>query len=178
MDTNVIQVKLISSAKDWVSNFIPIIGVLVGGILTFGTGYILYLFNARKEKKKLLREKLEELYVLTCKTTDWAAYEYAEIVCAVAKTKPDSPKVTDPFNGQLMLARLYHPRFFEDVSKIKHLGSELQKSCISLLVESANFNNPTDNSVWVSKITVCLNELQKANDILQAKISNAMKGLV
>jgi hypothetical protein len=178
MDTNVLHVKLISDAKAGINDFIPIIGTFVGGLLTFVGGYFVHRLTVHKEKKKFFREKLEELYVLTCKITDWAGYEYAETICALAKTKPDSPKVTDPFKELVMLARLYHHNLFEDASKVKNLGGELQKHCFSLIVAVANPSNSADNSARLSQITDYMNELQKANDILQKKISEAIKKFI
>lgn len=178
MDTNVLQVKLISDAQSGVSDFIPLINLFAGSFLTLIVGYLLYLFTACKEKKKLLREKLEELYILTCKLNDWAGYEIAETMFVIAKIKPDSPKVASPISELVMLARLYHPHLFEDASKVKLLANELQRHCFSLLAHVANPNNKNDNSARIAKITDYLNKLQKANGIFQNKISDAIKSFI
>jgi hypothetical protein len=110
--------------------------------------------------------------------TDWAGYEYAETICAIAKTKPDSPKVAVPTNELIMLAHFYHPNFFEDASNLKRLAGELQKYCFSLVMDAANPNNRTDNAARIAQIADYLNELQKANDVLQEKISRTIQKFI
>jgi hypothetical protein len=77
-----------------------------------------------------------------------------------------------------MLARLYHRNLFEDASKIKRLGGELQKHYFSLTVDVANTGNETETSSRVAKIRDYVNELQKANEVLQNKISDAIKKFI
>lgn len=178
MDTNILQVKLISDARSGITVFVPILNIIIGGMLTMAGGYLVHFWTTRRDKKKLAREKLENLFVLTCRLKEWAGYEYAETTCAIAKSKPSSPKVADPTNELVMLARLYHPCFSEDAIGIQRHANELQKCCYSMIVDVASHDNQTDNSTRIAKICDCMNELFRASEILQGRIAQAIQKLV
>ena len=77
-----------------------------------------------------------------------------------------------------MLVRLYHPKIIEDVSKVKCLGNDFQKYGFSLIQAAANPKTRNDNQAQIDRMNACLNELQKANEVLQMKIVDAIKDFI
>lgn len=99
-----------------IRDFIPLIATLIGGALAIIGGYVSnYLLQSRSrqaERRKVIHEKLEELYVLTIQVDDWLQHRYRQCISKVALQDVVD---NNPITRLVMLVKLYEPSLSKDV---------------------------------------------------------------
>jgi hypothetical protein len=91
------------------SDFIPLLSVIIGGLLTVLGGIVTNYFtqsSSRKvEKRKVYREQLEQIYESSSQVMKWI--EWHQILDNRSKDEDQAPPC--PIDKVVMIARLYLP---------------------------------------------------------------------
>ena len=113
METNGVQIcYLLTQPKsiETLNLFLPLIGVVVGGLLAIAGGIYLRKLGVKEERRKLLREKLEELCLQLYELDKWVS-DAGRIAVSTAAGKISSikgrPVEDSPIVRIDMLVRFY-----------------------------------------------------------------------
>ena len=115
-----------------IKDFLPLIQVLIGGLLTvvggFTASYFLQSVARKVDKKKLIREKLEQVYILTIQTSEWIKSEMRQTVAPIEKEKTAEKNPVDQIE---MLIILYEPSLKNPMQDLKEKVDYYRRSLFS-----------------------------------------------
>lgn len=99
------------------SSFIPLISVVIGGLLTIIGGFLGNYFTQsiirKSETKKLIREKIEEIYNTAGEIKKWLLFVEEHVAGA---TEPPCP-----IDKMVMLVSLYVPKLKASTSDVRQI---------------------------------------------------------
>ena len=116
--------------------YIPILSVLAGGLLAvvggFVANYLLQAASRRAEKRRLVREKLEEAYLLSFGVMDSLQNQMKRVV-----ERDDNFAAVDcPIHRVSMLVKLYEPRLSNVVSDYSNNVEAFWSGAVNYWIES------------------------------------------
>jgi hypothetical protein len=127
-----------SSLKD----YIPLASVVLGGLLTVIGGFFSNAFSQRlargTDRRRFLRDKLEEAYQLSQAIEEWAIQEMRNTVTILIPREGPEPEQKEcPIDRLSMIVRLYIPDLREEGDKLSDAVDTYRKALFTYYQEAA-----------------------------------------
>ncbi len=119
------------------SEWIPVVSAVVGGLLTVVGGFLgnffLQSIARQADKRKVMRDELEQIYLLSQQVVDWAVKEMQAITKGyIGGNFDDSSQREDSqIDKLLMLVRFYQPQLLPDAQKLADIVKEFQSGTVT-----------------------------------------------
>lgn len=123
-----------------IKELVPVLATLAGGLLTF-LGAAFQQARARTtDRKKLVREKVEEIYGLTNQLDDWILGQMHAMTRMQTGINSDTAKESEPPNPMprlLMLTKIYAPKLNTAASDLAAKAASVQRAAFDFYLKIA-----------------------------------------
>lgn len=152
-------------------NWFLLISVIVGGVIGYLGIYIQHLVTNDNEKKKLKREKLEEIYTLSKDIETWVLDSIKEFV-SISVAKGFEKKETEPSIDRLvLLVMLYEPRLLGEIKEFESLVSTFRENLLNSYLEVGSKGENISTGEFENRFIV-LDDISNSQKKIAQKIIN------
>jgi hypothetical protein len=148
-----------------IKELVPVLAALAGGLLTF-LGVAFQQARARTtDRRKLLREKIEEIYVLSNQLDDWVLYQMHDMTRLQTGIGTDDPKEQEPSNPMprlLMLTKIYAPKLSTAASDLDKTANSIRKAAFDFCLKFAQAQGPLAQEEFAAAV-VPVDDAQKSS---------------
>jgi len=181
METNTIQIShLLGQPKpiEMLNLFLPLIGVIVGGVSTIAGGIYLRKLGVDEERRKLLRGKLEELHLQLYDLDKWVqeagriamTFGVGQINSTKGKPVEDSPIVRIE-----MLVRFYFPSLGWHSDLLTVTVESFRKGLFNYYAEILEGKQPLKNGRYSQMIGLPAENVEKERVRLLGQLEKEIK---
>ena len=144
-------------------DLLPLIGAIIGGLLTLGGIGLNNFIVEGREKKHFLRDKLEEIFLLSDQIVLYVGSLFAMLLAGKESeiSSEFSPeKLSDALNKTMLIVKFYHPNLTIHAQCMKDKYEEFYCA----LVDLQTIDQVKDPVLYQEKRTILSQKLQEIKD--------------
>ena len=154
-------------------DYIPLLSVIVGGLLStlggFFANFTLQSKSRDAERRKLIREKLEEAYLLSHEVIDWIQKQMKEMA-----TQASGDDSHCPIERVVMLVKFYEPKLTPVVTEFAGNVQNFKSHVFGYWKETLDANRRLPVEKFKSLIEQPFNDVNSSYEKLLGSIENVM----
>jgi len=161
-------------------DLIPVLSVMAGGIIGFLGASLQQRASMKLDRRKLIRERLEEVYLLSRQVEEWGLDQVKELTSfftGLGNHKPESGAEDPPTVRLVMLAKIYEPRIADVSVRLSGEADILQHNVFEYYLDTAKAEEPLPIEA-LQKAIMPLDDLQKTGKELRALIERCVQDYI
>lgn len=130
-------------------DLVPLLSTLIGGVLAVGGGFVasyyLQAASRRLDRNQIIREKLEEAYLLTLQLNAWLQSQMGTMIVPSSK---DNKEIESPTGKLVMLTRCYNRKSAVTVITLSQSVEAFREASFEYWRRTLELNKRRDMNSW------------------------------